>query len=209
MNITPITIPPILSPSKWNEEIIVIKREILFANEPAWQGIKKVDSDYYSNLIYTHKEVVLRGPAEGDITYKQIIPYIIFKHNDNYFLMQRSSKSSDQRLADKYTLGIGGHLRPSDITNANVIEWGKREFEEEINYKGALNYEILGILNDDSNDVGKVHIGIVMCAIGDTQDISVRSELTLGTLVNLETCVAHFNRLETWSQHVVKFLQES
>jgi predicted NUDIX family phosphoesterase len=209
MNITPITTASGLSPSKWNEEIVVIKREILFAYEPAWQGIKKVDTDFYSNLVYTNKEIMLRGPAESDINYKQIIPYVIFKHHDNYFLMQRSGKSSEQRLAHKYTLGIGGHLRAEDVKTKNIIEWGKREFNEEINYAGNLSYEILGILNDDSNDVGKVHMGIVICASGDSDSISIRSELALGTLVNLETCMAHFNKLETWSQHVVTFLQNT
>jgi predicted NUDIX family phosphoesterase len=209
MNISPIITAPTLSPSKWNEEIVVIKRELLFAYEPAWQGIKKVDTEFYSNLIYANKEVMLRGPAEGDITYKQIIPYVIFKHQDNYFLMQRSNKSSEKRLADKYTLGIGGHLQADDVKTNDLIEWGKREFNEEIQYESNLSYEVLGILNDDSNDVGKVHIGIVICATGDSDEISIRSELAMGTLVNLETCIAHFNKLETWSQYVVTFLQNS
>lgn len=209
MELTPITNPVTLSPEKWNEEIVVIRRDTLFKNEPAWQGIKKVDNEFYSNLIVQNKEIVLRGLAENDITYKQIIPYVVFKYNDTYFLMQRSAANSDMRLASKYTLGIGGHLLKNDITSSNLVEWGNREFHEEVKYNGNIAYKIIGILNDDSNDVGKVHIGIVICATGDNEDITIRSELALGTLVNLETCLAHYNRLETWSQHVVTFLQNS
>lgn len=209
MEITPITTPVILSDSKYNEEIIVIKRDLLFAYQPVWNGIQQVDVELYSDLILTKKESMLRGLAENDVKYKQIIPYVIFKHNETYFLMQRSATSSESRLAAKYTLGIGGHLRKKDMVSNNITEWGQREFHEEINYSGKLSYQILGILNDDSNDVGKVHMGIVICATGDSDAISIKSELALGTLVNLETCAAHFDKLETWSQHVIRFLQAS
>ena len=209
MLITPITNRIILPPEKAQEEILVIRRDILFKNDPAWHGLKQVDMTYYGNLIATHKEIMPRGLAENDVTYKQIIPYIVFTYNDTYFLMQRGAKPTEARLADKYSLGIGGHLRKEDITSSNVIEWGQREFEEEVTYNGNVSYEILGIINDDSYDAGKVHMGIVLCARGDNEDISIKSELVMGTLVNLETCVAHFSKLETWSQHVVTFLQKN
>jgi predicted NUDIX family phosphoesterase len=207
MEIAPITNRIILSPEKNNEEIIVIRRDILFKNAPAWHGLKQVDMNYYSNLIASSKEVMLRGAAENDVNYKQIIPYIVFKYQDMYFLMQRGSKSTESRLANKYSLGIGGHLRAHDITSSNVVEWGQRELKEEVNYDGNISYEVLGIINDDTYDVGKVHIGIVLCATGDSDSITIRSELSMGTLVNLETCIAHFSKLETWSQHIVTFLQ--
>lgn len=208
MNIVPITRPVILPDHKYNEEIVAIKRSLLFSHEVAWHGIRKVDIALYTSLIQHHHEYVLRGLAENDVNYKQIIPYVVFKYQDTYFLMQRDAHATDSRLSSKYTLGIGGHLQKNDIINRDLLEWGAREFEEEVDYTGELSYEILGILNDDSNDVGKVHIGIVICATGTSDAISVKSELTQGTLVNLETCLAHFKKLESWSQHVVTFLHE-
>lgn len=206
---TPITNRIILPPEKGNEEIIVVRRDILFKDTPAWHGLKEVDMNYYSDLITSNKEIMLRSFAENDVNYKQIIPYIVFKYQDTYFLMERGAKTTESRLANKYSLGIGGHMRTSDITSSNIIQWGQREFQEEVVYDGNVSYEVLGIINDDTYDVGKVHIGIVLCATGDTDDIAIRSELKMGTLVNLETCIAHFNKLETWSQHVVTFLQKS
>lgn len=207
MEITPVTNRIILSPEKANETILVIRRDILFKEVPAWYGLKQVDMIYYSNLIVSHKETMLRGLAENDIHYKQIIPYIVFKYEDMYFLMQRGTKATEARLANKYSLGIGGHLRPGDIVTSDLTQWGQREFQEEVVYDGKISYEVLGIINDDSYDAGKVHIGIVLCAYGDSENIAIRSELTMGTLVNLETCIAHFSKLETWSQHIITFLE--
>ena len=191
---------------KWNERILVIKREHFFPNGP-WSGLKAVDFDYYLQLIQNKKEFVARGPVETDHSYKQIIPYLVLEHEGSYFLMQRKATSSESRLASKYSLGIGGHLREEDIQGKDLFEWARREFDEEINYSGDLEIEPLGILNDDSNDVGKVHIGFVFLLKGNSADISVRSELAHGELLSLDDCKARYAAMETWSQLVFDFLQ--
>lgn len=191
---------------KWNESILVVKRDLLFPNN-TWKGLKEVDFDSYLKIIQEHKEFVARGPAETNYDYKQIIPYLIFKHDNKLFLMQRQAKASEERLASKYSLGIGGHLREEDIKGTNLFEWARREFNEEINYSGALDIQPLGILNDDTNDVGKVHIGFVFLLNGDSANISVKSELHSGELFTLEQCKAQYAAMETWSQLVFDFLQ--
>lgn len=191
---------------KWNEQILVVKRNKLFP-EGVWQGVKQVDFDNYLHLINTHKEFIARGPAETNFEYKQIIPYLVFMYQDKYFLMQRQSKATEQRLASKYSLGIGGHLRQEDLKNNDIFAWAQREFHEEVDFKGNLEITPLGILNDDSNDVGKVHIGFVLLLKGDTVAIKVKSELAHGALLTLNQCKAHYAGMETWTQLVFNFLQ--
>src|SRR5690606_7557172 len=102
-----------------------------------------------------------RSLMEQDQRYKQIIPYLVFTHENKYFVMQRTSTTTEQRLKNKYSLGIGGHIRQEDMNGNSIFEWAEREFHEEVSYHGNLEIIPLGVLNDDTNDVGKVHIGFV------------------------------------------------
>lgn len=194
----------ILPAHKFNEPIIVVKREFLFKNG-TWQGIKQVDFTDYLALVQQHQESMLRGLAEENFEYKQIIPYLIFRHNNLYFLMQRKSSSSEQRLANKYSLGIGGHLRVEDLQGKTLFEWAEREFTEEVSYKGNLTITPLGILNLDTTPVEKVHIGFVLLLEGDSEDISIKSELQSGKLATVEECKKV--DLEKWSILVLDHLK--
>ena len=187
------------------ERILVVKRSVLFT-EPSWTGFKKIDFEKYEQLIKNHQTFIPRHEAETDFTYKQIIPYLIFKNEDRYFLMQRRKSASETRLANKYTLGIGGHLREEDMEGKSLFDWARREFHEEINYSGSLDITPLGILNDDSDDVGKVHTGFVFLLEGDSSDISIKSELKNGHLLTQEECEKHYSSMETWSQMAFSFL---
>jgi len=191
---------------KWNEQILVVKRDFLFPNGP-WNGVKAVDFDWYLKTIQEKKEFTARGPVETNTNYKQIIPYLVFEFEGNYFLMQRQSQASESRLASKYSLGIGGHLRKEDLEGSNFFEWAQREFHEEIDYKGKLEIEPLGVLNDDSNEVGQVHIGFVLLLRGNSSDIKVKSELAGGQLLSLTQCKSRYAAMETWTQLVFDFLQ--
>ena len=185
------------------ELILVVKRDQLLGNQ-TWHGIKEVDFDNYLETIQQKKEFLPRGIMENDPSYKQIIPYLVFKFEDKYFLMQRAAKASETRLRNKYSLGIGGHIRQEDMTTDSIFDWAKREFHEEINYSGNLTIKPLGVLNDDTNDVGKVHIGFVLLLQGDSAEISIKSELKCGTLVTLDECAAYHDSLDSWSQLVLK-----
>ncbi len=189
-----------------DEHILVVRRAHLFATQQAWCGLKEVNFDHYLHIINHRKEFHPRSLMETDPTYKQIIPYLIFTYDNHYFLMQRKSDASEARLRNKLTLGIGGHIREEDMQENSLFAWALREFHEEVNYTGALKVLPLGIINDDSNDVGKVHIGFAFLLRGDSPDISVKSELKHGELVSLDECIAQKESMETWSQFVVDFL---
>lgn len=185
-----------------DEHILVVRREALFPNG-VWQGISRIDCDEYLGIIQDNKEFLPRALMEEDPRYKQIIPYLVFTHDNKYFLMQRHATASEKRLQNKYSLGIGGHIRQEDLTEgATITDWAQREFHEEVIYSGALKVLPLGILNDDSTPVGQVHIGFVFLLQGDTSHISVQSELKSGTLYTLEELKQFYPTMENWSQIV-------
>lgn len=202
---TPIKNQQLVQPTSLTEHILVVKRDTLF-NDGAWHGLKQVNFDEYLTTIQNNKEFLPRTLMEEDETYKQIIPYLVFENDSKYFLMQRQAKASEKRLQNKFTLGIGGHIRQEDLTTNNIFDWARREFYEEVNYTDSFDIEPLGILNDDSNAVGRVHVGFVFLLRGNSSAISVKSELKSGTLVSLQECQNNFDTLESWSQHVVNYL---
>ncbi len=193
---------------KLSELILVVKTSYLFPNG-IWQGLKTTDIEQYKHIIDHRKEFLPRYLMEQDQTYKQIIPYLVFTHNNKFFLMQRQTNASEKRLQNKYSLGIGGHIRQEDMQKKSIFAWAEREFHEEINYQGNLTIEPLGALNDDSNDVGKVHLGLVLLLHGDSDRISIKSELKNGKLVTLSSCITAADTMESWSQLILPHLKES
>ncbi len=190
---------------KEDEKILVIPKNILFKDKEI-NGIEKIDFEYYQKLIRDNKQFLWRSQMETDQNYKQIIPYLIFNFENKYFMMQRKSSASEARLQNKYSLGIGGHIRSEDITEFDIFSWAKREFAEEIEYNGNFEIEPIGILNDDSNDVGKVHTGFVFLLKGDSNKIKIRSELKSGNLLSLKECSKLYKNMENWSKLVFDFL---
>jgi len=189
------------------EHILVVKRTDLLP-DGGWHGIKPVDFDSYLQIIEEKKEFLPRSAMEVDPNYKQIIPYLVFTHNNRYFLMQRRATASEARLRNKYSLGIGGHIRQEDMSNNSIFDWARREFHEEVAYEGSFEIEPIGLLNDDSNSVGQVHIGFVFLLKGDSDKISIRSELKSGSLVTVGECALYQESLENWSKEVLNFLTQ-
>jgi predicted NUDIX family phosphoesterase len=189
-----------------DEHIMVVKRDTLFGLKPAWHGIESESLESYITLIKNEHEFLPRFLMEEDARYKQIIPYIVFTFNNQYFLMQRQAHATEQRLKSKMSLGIGGHLRAEDITDGDLFGWAKREFHEEVAYMGDMSIRVIGLLNDDTNPVGQVHLGVVMLVEGTNPHIAVKSELKSGKLATLEECRMEYDRLESWSQIVLDSL---
>ncbi len=197
-------------PQKPDEQILVIKRTALFQAQ-APQGFLPQNLDSYLTVITDKKEFFSRAAMEKNPRYKQIIPYLIFSHTDAHgqqrlFLMQRTAVASETRLRNKYSLGIGGHIRQEDLSENSIFAWANREFHEEVHYTGTLTVEPLGIVNDDSDEVGTVHLGLVLLLQGNSADISVKSELKQGHLFTLDECKSYAPDMENWSQLVLTHL---
>ena len=190
-----------------DEKILVVKKNILFAFQII-NGLYPVDFDGYQTLIQNHKEFLWRSAVEEDNNYKQIIPYLIYTHEDKFFVMRRKNNASETRLQNKYSLGIGGHINKDDVTaKANIINWSEREFHEEVKFDGAFKIKSLGMLNDESNSVGQVHTGFVFLLEGDSSEISIKDEHKEGMLLTLDECFELYNYMESWSKIVLDYLK--
>lgn len=192
--------------TKQDESVLVVSRTELFP-QGAWQGLQRVDEPAIARLVFEKRSFLPRSIAEYDPAFKQIIPYLIFRYQNQYFLMQRRATSSETRLKNCFSLGIGGHIRAEDMQTASIADWAQREFHEEVSYQGILSISLLGVLNDDSNEVGKVHAGFVYLLEGNSPHISVKEELKSGSLLTLSECAKHYEQMESWSQLVFDYLK--
>lgn len=190
---------------KVHEKVLVVSCEHLFARDGARQGFFVADYDWYAQIIMQHKQFLPRGLVETDESFKQIIPYIVVMHGENIFVVQRRSSASEQRLARLLSVGIGGHIRASDVSSPDIFSWAAREWREEICYDGAYQTTFLGFINDDSNPVGRVHFGAVYLVTLEQPAIAVRSELKTGALTPLRAIV-QTSSFEPWSQLVLEHL---
>lgn len=189
---------------KMQEDILVVPRVAL--NGLLQHGVTAASMGQVATIIGQNKLFKPRFLMETDPTYKQVIPYLVFTCNDKLFLMQRKETASEQRLKGKYSLGIGGHIRQEDMTSDSLFDWAQREFHEEVNYTGRLQIEAIGLLNDDTDEVGNVHVGYVLLLRGDLENITIRSELKSGQLLTYDECQNYYAHMETWSQMVFSYL---
>lgn len=190
-----------------DEHVLVVPTEKLFA-DGRWQGLKQNPDPNFFETIFTHKMFMPRSVAEHDPEFKQIIPYLVFQYQDKYFLMQRQAKASEARLQSKYSFGIGGHIREEDSAGTDIAAWADREFHEEVLYTGNIKIQPFGVLNDDSDEVGTVHLGCVYILEGDSPAIKVHTELASGRLLRLSECQPCHERMEKWSQIVFHALKD-
>lgn len=192
---------------KEDEKILVLPQTV--AVSKPWTGIKKDGILGFETLVKNYGQFMPRSLAENDPSWKQVIPYMVFRYQDKYFLMQRTSAGGEARLHNKYSLGIGGHINENDIDRNSVLEWGEREFEEEVEYIGEYSAQPLGLIYDPKDLVGRVHLGYLILLEGSSPDIFIReTEKLTGKFASLDEVLTHFDHLESWSQFVVSFLQE-
>jgi predicted NUDIX family phosphoesterase len=144
-----------------------------------------------------------RDAAEGDPSFKQLIPYVVVRDGERVFLMERTDAGGDPRLHRKSTIGVGGHVNPID-DGPDLLRAGlRREWAEELTAEWEPEFNLVGLLNDDSNPVGSVHLGIVfeVEAFGRQLRVRERHKLT-GRFVDPDQVLAAWEQMETWSRLV-------
>jgi len=148
-----------------------------------------------------------RVHAEQDPSHKQVIPYVVVRDADRVFLMERTDAGADPRLHRRATIGVGGHLNPVDDGPDPIGSGLRREWREELEADWEPEFTPIGLLNDDRNPVGWVHLGIVfeVQAAGRSIDVRERTKLS-GHLATLDELRIAWDRLETWSQLVAEAL---
>ncbi|GAC1333189.1 MAG: phosphoesterase [Candidatus Dormibacteria bacterium] len=188
----------------------MVPRAAIFP-DGAWHGFIDHDLDRYLEVIASRFEFRRRGEVEEDPAFQQVIPYVVFRHNDRYFLTRRLKESSEKRLRHLYSLGVGGHINREDLSQDPgvdpVVAGLRREFEEEVIYEGQWSHRMIGLLNDDSNDVSRVHLAVVFEVTGDRPEIAIRETGKLdGELLSLEEMKIYYLDMESWSQLIYDHL---
>lgn len=189
-----------------NEHVLVVRRE-LFDSIGSFQGLTPDSDRYLPNFLRDENNYfLLRDLAEDDPTHKQIIPYAIFHHGGKFLHYVRGKKSGEQRLAAKGSIGIGGHINSEDAKAASLgrdtyMTGVDREMNEELVIGSAYTQRIIALINDDSNEVGQVHLGVVHLFELESPDVAPNEAAITGLeFLSRAELLARREHLETWSQ---------
>ncbi|MCY8577089.1 hypothetical protein MOD24_14665 [Bacillus haynesii] len=202
---------------KMDEMILVAKRKEVFNNEAlTFQGVSSDDTAIKEIMknISNHYKVMRRGDAEENPEFKQPIPYVVIKRGDELFLYERLKGAGESRLHNQLSLGFGGHMNETDGESFKDVLYENtyRELEEELEIEGLETAEIkpLGLINDDENEVGTVHIGILYAMeLSENAAVTVKeTDQISGRWVKIAELENIYDRLETWSQFVAKLLNK-
>jgi predicted NUDIX family phosphoesterase len=163
-----------------------------------------------AGAVAVHGRFVERPLAEEDPSSKQLIPYVVVRDRGRVFLMERTDAGGDARLHRKASIGVGGHLNPVDTGDDPLMVGLRREWAEELVADWEPAFRLVGLLNDDSNAVGSVHLGVVFEVEADGRRVDVRERQKLsGRMVAPAEVLDAWDRLETWSQLVAERLLAS
>lgn len=201
-----------------DNEIMVIESKLLFQKK-YFSGFISHSLINYESIILQHHEWLDRKIAESNYSYKQPIGYSVIYNPKikKLFLYQRSQKTEyykERRLHGKYSCGIGGHIEKFDVASSNPLNSSViRELSEEIKLNEAVFPNTIGYINDDSDDVGKVHFGILYIIEFDGNiTIPENSEIIGGEFVSLDEydkiCNISPNNIENWSRIILNPLKE-
>ncbi len=186
------------------ERVLVIPRSVVM-DDPGWTGIRAYDAGEFEALVDRHGQFVGRAAAEVDRSQKQVIPYLILRDRADYFLMRRTRAGGDARLHDRFSIGVGGHLNPGDRDLAGGL---RREWAEELAADFVPDFRFVGLLNDDSTEVGAVHLGAVYIADADGRPVTIRETHKLeGVFAAPDEVAAVVDRMETWSAIAFRHLE--
>ena len=178
------------------EQVLVVARDRL-PDAAGWYGLRTEGLTACLELIAHEGRYEPRVAMEHDPSFKQVIPYIVLRDGDRYFLMRRTRAGADQRLHDRWSIGVGGHLNPGDGGLAGGL---RREWREEILADFEPRFELVGLINDDATDVGSVHVGAVYLADARSRPVAIRETDKLrGAFAAPDEVASVVDRMETWS----------
>ena len=188
------------------ENVLVIRRS-LFDELGSFQGLSFEPEKYLKAILSRGSNFFIpRREAENDPAYKQIIPYALIAFEKRVLHYVRGKKAGEQRLVAKGSIGIGGHMNETDESLFAMDEQAyragvEREVNEEIKIDTPFEDRIVALLNDDSTEVGRVHLGIVHIFKLKEPNVQKREAMITGlTFLTKEELMARRQSLESWSQ---------
>jgi len=198
------------------EQVLVIERKV-FDSLGAFQGLE-FDVPRYLGALFVEgvPRFMSRRMAENDPQFKQIIPYVIMRCDDRYLSYVRGARAGESRLVGQRSIGIGGHINPVDQAplfdtsfRETYLAAVEREVREEVNVDTTYCDTIVALLNDDSNDVGRVHLGVVHLWELDSARVTKREQMITQMAFMTGDELRHARgSMETWSSLCVERLGE-
>ena len=188
------------------EHVMVVPTQ-LFHDCGYFQGFNSETNKYLPTLLNnSNTQYLPRDEMEEDPSFKQLIPYCVFRHHQDgiahLFNYTRGKKQGERRLHSKRSVGIGGHISTLDLGDDSPYEVGmNRELEEEVIIDTQYTQKCVGLINDDENEVGKVHLGIVHIFDVENPRVSANeSEIVDCGFTPVSELLEQIHEFETWSQ---------
>jgi len=175
------------------------------------KGLIKGNSEILKRIVQNgqfHRRIEL----EEDPSFKQIIPYAIISNKESFYLFKRTSKQTEKRLHNKFSLGVGGHMNPNDAMKSNnqyLIDELKRELCEEVKLlNGCLieDIEFIGFINDDTISVGSVHIGLLYNIHVSNKEVFINeTDKMTADWIDKSSLAEFYEGMETWTKIAFDF----
>jgi len=192
-----------------DEQVLVVQRKV-FESAGAFNGLA-MDTQKYLDKLFAPgvPRFMPRPQAEKDPSFKQLIPYVIMTCNGKYLSYVRGKRAGETRLVAKRSIGIGGHINPIDADNSSLFAYlfenyltaVQREVAEEVSVETNHSDKIVALLNDDSNEVGQVHLGIVHLWTLDEPKVRKEEQMiTQMGFMSIPELQEVRDTMETWSQ---------
>jgi len=191
------------------EQVLVVERKV-FEEAGAFNGLN-FDVQRYLTALFAPggPRFIPRSQAEEDPSFKQLIPYVIMAHGDTCLTYVRGKRAGETRLVGNRSIGIGGHINPVDDEvplfgtdfRQVYLRAVEREVAEEVNVEAGHTDRVVALLNDDSNAVGQVHLGVVHCWVLDAPKVTRREQMiTQMDFLSVAALRGVRDSMETWSQ---------
>jgi len=196
------------------EENVLVVRRSLFNQLGSFHGLNFEPRKYLDVILSRGNNFFLpRAQAETDPTHKQIIPYALLAFEDTVLYYVRGKEAGEQRLVAKGSIGIGGHMRHTDeslfaLDEAAYRSGVEREVSEEVKIDTKFEDRIVALLNDDTTEVGRVHLGVVhVFRLAEPKVEKRERMITKLAFLGKDELMARTESLETWSQFCLDSLE--
>ncbi len=202
------------------ERVLVVPAE-LFCRLGYFQGFSSEVERFLPELFSPqHTSYRPRHEVEQDPSFKQLIPYVIFRYRDDaggvhVFQYTRGKGQGEGRLHSKRSVGIGGHISADDTAGGQqgdhaegaYQEGMRRELDEEVAVEAPYTQCCVGLINDDETEVGRVHLGVVHIFDVERPDVRPReADILEAGFRPIDDILADTSGFESWSQICLRAL---
>jgi predicted NUDIX family phosphoesterase len=180
-----------------------------------FQGVCTDVEHYFPHLTSgANSTYIARDEAEKDTGHKQLIPYVLIVCKNDVFRYRRGKRGGEGRLHALYSVGIGGHIAADDrlLFSGDAVGYEDamwREVWEEVQVSSRFREHCVGLINDDSNDVGRHHLGVVhLMEVEHREVVKNESSITDYGFMDIAQAKASSQEYETWSNLCLARIEE-